>query len=284
MLLTYNPFAELAEYIPAFVQQGYVIAMAIAVVVGTALEVISKGSAKYFAEKFQKSSTKNGRKISGGEMAAIGVKVALNEVATSSEFANPKRRMSHLMIMWGFIAFLVASVAMVFGYADPAAATSTPGIWPALWHLGALSLAFGGYWFWFFIRVDVFAEGHPWYKIEREDLFILSLLGTATFGLLWSVLQYGGVAVWQYVALGLFVIASTVLFGTVLWSKFAHMFFKPAAAFEKHVAKKMHGAHDNLPMLTRDDPKQRERHSMELLKDAPMDMGLGIKREPANHY
>jgi hypothetical protein len=35
---------------------------------------------------------------------------------------------------------------------------------------------------------------------------------------------------------GLYVIATTVLFGTVPWSKFAHMFFKPAAAFEKRVS------------------------------------------------
>jgi hypothetical protein len=35
---------------------------------------------------------------------------------------------------------------------------------------------------------------------------------------------------------GLYIIATTVLFGSVPWSKFAHMFFKPAAAFEKRVS------------------------------------------------
>tara|TARA_R110002049_G_scaffold141365_1_gene303013 strand:- start:887 stop:1411 length:525 start_codon:yes stop_codon:yes gene_type:complete len=34
----------------------------------------------------------------------------------------------------------------------------------------------------------------------------------------------------------LFIVASTVLFGSVLWSKFAHMFFKPAAAFQRRVS------------------------------------------------
>ena len=33
--------------------------------------------------------------------------------------------------------------------------------------------------------------------------------------------------------LALYLIATTVLFGSVPWSKFAHMFFKPAAAFRK---------------------------------------------------
>jgi hypothetical protein len=61
------------------------------------------------------------------------------------------------------------------------------------------------------------------------------------------------------------------------------MFFKPAAAFEKRMSK-ANGTHANLPTLTRADPAQRERHSMELLRDAPMDMGLGIKREVPRHY
>jgi hypothetical protein len=39
-----------------------------------------------------------------------------------------------------------------------------------------------------------------------------------------------------------------------------------------------------LPTQTRDDPEQQKRHSMELLRDAPMDMGLGIKREAPRHY
>jgi len=48
------------------------------------------------------------------------------------------------------------------------------------------------------------------------------------------------------VLFGLYIIASTVLFGSVLWSKFAHMFFKPAAAFEKRVSY-ANGTRSNLP-------------------------------------
>jgi hypothetical protein len=44
----------------------------------------------------------------------------------------------------------------------------------------------------------------------------------------------------------LYVIATTVLFGSVPWSKFAHMFFKPAAAFEKRVSA-ANGSRSNLP-------------------------------------
>ncbi|MCP4091446.1 MAG: adenylyl-sulfate reductase, partial [Gammaproteobacteria bacterium] len=70
----------------------------------------------------------------------------------------------------------------------------------------------------------------------------------------------------------------------VLWSKFAHMFFKPAAAFQKRVTR-ADGSRENLPEVAdRTNPDDSDRHSMELLKDAPMDMGLGIKRESPNHY
>jgi len=82
---------------------------------------------------------------------------------------------------------------------------------------------------------------------------------------------------------GLYILATTILFGSVPWSKFAHMFFKPAAAFEKRLSE-ANGTHQNLPTLSRDDPEQQKRHSMELLQNAPMDMGLGIKREKPNHY
>jgi predicted small integral membrane protein len=110
----------------------------------------------------------------------------------------------------------------------------------------------GGYWFWFFIRVDVVAEGHSPFRIVRADLFILSLLGSATFGLIWAGLQAMG-ASWTNLFLGLYLIATTVLFGSVPWSKFSHMFFKPAAAFQKRV-ETANGWRSNLPAPA-DKPK-----------------------------
>ncbi|MDH3420849.1 MAG: adenylyl-sulfate reductase, partial [Gammaproteobacteria bacterium] len=46
----------------------------------------------------------------------------------------------------------------------------------------------------------------------------------------------------------------TVLFGSVPWSKFAHMFFKPAAALEKRMAE-ANGTRSNLPPPA-DEPAQ----------------------------
>ena len=279
-MLTTNPFSELSEFIPAFALQVYVIVMAILVIGGTALDVIHKGSAKYFSENFKKAKKGAVRDVGSGEMVSLAVKTGLNEVLTSGEFSNQKRRISHLFSMYGFILFVLSTAVMVFVY--PTKATATPVLWPLMWHFGALALCFGGYWFWFFIRVDVSAEGNPWYRLVRADLFIVSLLATATFALLWSFFQWADLAGKNHF-LALLILASTVLFGTVLWSKFAHMFFKPAAAFQKRVTK-ADGSAENLPTLTRDDPEQQQRHSMSLLRDAPMNMGLGIKREAPRHY
>ena len=60
--------------------------------------------------------------------------------------------------MYGFLLYVVTTAVMVFGYPTPA--TPTPGIVPLLWWIGGLMVCVGGYWFWFFIRVDVAAEGN----------------------------------------------------------------------------------------------------------------------------
>jgi hypothetical protein len=267
-----NPFAALNSVLPSSAMQTYVVLMVLAVIVGTLLDVAHKGSGKYFFENWRKSRDK-GKPVGLG---SIAVKTAMVDVLASGEFCNPKRRLAHLLTMYGFILHVLSTAVLVFAY--PNSDSAAP--WTQLWWLGGLMVLVGGYWFWFFIRVDVAAEGQPRFRLERADLFILSLLASVTFGLLWALLQ-GGAASW--VLFGLYILATTVLFCGVYWSKFAHMFFKPAAAFEKRVSK-ANGTFANLPLQTRDDPAQRERHSMELLKDAPMDMGLGIKREAPRHY
>jgi len=262
-MFTINPFSELSGLISPFAMQAYVIAMVLLVAGGTVLDMIHKKSALYFFKNAEKAKALATKSVSGGEKISIAVKTVAQDVLTSAEFCNPRRRVAHLLTMYGFILFAATTAIMIFGYAD----STTPNILPLLWHLGALMLCVGGYWFWFVIRVDVAAEGNPWYRVVRADLFILSLLATATFGLLWSALQAADVAGWSTLFFILFIFASTVLFGGVLWSKFAHMFFKPAAAFQKRVAK-ADGSRDGLP-----EPADR-----------PEQFGPGIKRLLPKNY
>jgi len=274
-MFTTNPFIGIYDFVPPGVMQAYLVVMILAVIVGTLFEVYHKGSARYFFANMRKSKDK-GREMGGGELVSIAVQTAVVDVLASGEFCNPKRRVAHLLGMYGFVLYVVATAVMVFGY--PTGATPTPSIWPVLWWIGALMVLVGCYWFWFFIRVDVAAEGHSPFRLVRADLFVLSLLASVTLGVIWAATGGGvGLLFWLYL------LATAVLFFGVPWSKFAHMFFKPAAAFEKRVSR-ANGTAENLPTQTRDDPEQQKSHSMELLRDAPMDMGLGIKREAPRHY
>jgi hypothetical protein len=277
-----NPFAELTTLIPLSVMQTYVVLMVILVVGGTIFDMIHKKSAKYFFAKAKAAKASRTREIGGGEMIGIAVKTGIVDMATSGEFCNPKRRISHLFTMYGFVLFLLTTVALLFAYPT----NEAPTIVSQLWHLGAAMVCFGGFWFWFFIRVDVTAEGVPWYRIVRADMFILSVLGTTTFGLLWSIAQSQAAGIWINVFLALFIISATVLFGGVPWSKFAHMFFKPAAAFNKRIIK-ADGSLDNMPEpvdLTDPELQKRFPDIPEYLGKNPPYMGLGIKREQPRHY
>jgi len=237
-MFTSNPFAELSTSIsPAFVQT-YVVIMIILVAGGTLFDVLHKGSAKYFFDNWRDAKKKGAKQVGGGQIVSIAIQTAVVDVATSGEFCNAQRRVAHLLTMYGFLAYVISTAVMVFG-------SETTAIWPFLWHIGALMVCIGGYWFWFFIRVDVAAEGHSPLRVMRADLFVLSLLASVTLALIWSALLASGSG-GAKVFFGLYIIATTVLFGSVAWSKFAHMFFKPAAALQKRVSE-ADGSRSNLP-------------------------------------
>ena len=84
----------------------------------------------------------------------------------------------------------------------------------------------------------------------------------------------------------LFIASATILFSTVFWSKFAHMFFKPAAAYQKRLIK-ADGSYENLPELgDLSDPALQARYPdiPEYMGTNPPDMGLGIKAEAPRHF
>ncbi len=277
-----SPFYDLLGFLTPTIMQIYVVAMFLAVIGGTVIDMIHKKSAKYFFENAQKAQQSAKRTVAGGEKISIAISTLTTEVLTSSEFCNPQRRKSHLLTMYGFIIFVVTTATMIFAYPTPAEAA--PGILAALWHIGALMVCVGGYWFWFFIRCDVNSEGKPWYRLVRADLFILSLLMTTTFALIWSITRGAGAL--NILFFVIFILASTILFGTVLWSKFAHMFFKPAAAFQKKVIM-ADGSQENLPDLgDLTDPAVQARFPdiPTYMGEKPAYMGPGIKRESPNHY
>ena len=259
-MFTNNPFADIPAFITSSMMQTYVIVMILLVTSGTIYDVLHKKSARYFWENMKKSKTQATRDVGAGETVTLAIKTAVVDVATSGEFCNPQRRIAHLLTMYGFIAFVGGTI--MIAYSEPA--LSAPAIALQLWHIGALMICVGGYWFWFFIRVDVAAEGSSPFRVLPADTFILSLLASATFALIWSYLHSTGNA-WDGVFFWLHVLSTIFLFGTVPWSKFAHMFFKPAAAFEKRLST-ANGSRSKLPAPA----------------DAPPDFGSA--RQHSKHY
>ncbi len=261
-MFSINPFAALSSSISPEIMQIFVLVMAFCVVAGTLFDIIHKKSAKYFFENWRKSKDKGTTPVSGGDIASIAVQTAVVDVMTSGEFCNMRRRIAHHLTMYGFMLYLVKTIIMVFSY--PKTSTPTPAILPQLWNIGGLMVCLGGYWFWFFIRVDVAAEGNSPFRLVRADLFVVSLTLSVTFGLIWAYAQAVGCS-WTSVLLGLYLFSTAVLFGSVPWSKFSHMFFKPAAAMQKRVAE-ADGSRSNLP--------------------APADVPatLGDSRQSTNHY
>jgi hypothetical protein len=232
-MFTANPFVPLADFISPAVMQGYLVLMALAAAAGTVFDMLHKQSAKFFVQDRQAAQAAAKRRLGGGEMASLAARTLLKEVATSGEFCKPARRLSHLLMSYGFVIYLLTTVVMVCVY--PTAATPTPSILPLLWHLGALMVAVGGYWFFFLLRVDVAHEGHSPFRLVRADLFIVTLLASVTFALVWTFLQTTPYLAAAWIFFGLHIFFTTLLFVSVPWSKFAHMFYKPVVAFQRRV-------------------------------------------------
>ena len=264
-MLETNPFSLLSEVVPTVVMQGFIIAMVLLIAFGTIIQMIHHKNLTYFFNNAKKAKLQATREVGAAEKAKIIAKTTVYDIGTTSELGFGKRRLAHVLGMYGTIIFWIASAMLVFCYTGADKTSST--LWSMLWHVGAILTCVGGFWFWFFLRVDVSAEAHPWYRIITADLFVLALLACATFGLAWSFTQSAGMIGLSYLFLILFILANLALFGGVYWSKFAHMFYKPGAAIQKNLAE-ADGSRDNLPPPA----------------DAPEQFGLGIKREQPKHY
>ena len=266
-MFTTNPFSILTETVPPIALQSFVIVMVALVIIGTLVDIIHKKNVKYFFNNAKKAKLSATRELGTGERASVIIKTVVNDIATTAELGAGKRRVAHILGMYGTILFWIASAVMIFCYTSND--STTPAVWPIMWHVGAIMTCLGGYWFWLFLRVDVLAEAHPWYRIIKADLFVLALLACATFGLAWSYTQSLDLNNrWDdKLFLILYIISNLILFGGVYWSKFAHMFYKPGAAIQKNLAE-ADGSRDNLPPPA----------------DAPEQFGLGIKREEPKHY
>ena len=232
-MFTSNPFADLTVFLSPNTLQIYLVLMILAVAIGTLYDMLHKSSAKFFLQRVEKSKVAATTKLSRALTATIAVKTLAVEVASAGEFCNRQRQISHLFMFYGVLSYLITTVVMVFGF--PTHATPTPVILPILWHIGIVMILVGGYWFFFLLRVNVAKDGQPIFRLVYADIFIVSLLSSVTLALIWRVVQSGGNPTATKIVFGLYILSNTFLFVSVPWSKFAHMFYKPAVAFQRRV-------------------------------------------------
>ena len=242
-MFSLNPFVELSNVIPILAMQSFVILMFVLVLGGTVYDMIEKQNATYFFRNWRKSKLGKVKKISFNQMMVIIFKTITVDVFSAAEFCSFKRRLAHLLTFYGFIGYVITTVIMVFSYLPEI--SKTPEIIPIIWYLSALLISVGCYWFWFFIRVDVAAEGNARLRFIQADIFVLSLAISSTLAILWGAAQIS-YPFYSNILLVLYLVSNLILFGSIPWSKFAHMFYKPGASLQKRVAQ-ADGSNRNLP-------------------------------------
>ena len=113
-MFTINQFAELSVFISPIAMQTYVVVMILLVLGGTLFDTLHKKSAKYFFNNWQNSKNKGTRQVGSGEMVYLAIQTAVVEGLTSGEFCNARRRIAHLLTMYGFLIYVVTTVILVF--------------------------------------------------------------------------------------------------------------------------------------------------------------------------
>jgi len=231
-MFTTNPFIPMTAFVSPAVMQGYIVLMALAVAIGTAFDLLHEKNLQFFLQERQRTKAAATRQLGSMEMAAIATRTLVKDIATFGEFCNRHRRISHVLMFYGFVLYLITTVVMVFVY--PADA-HTPIAFPILWNIGALMTLVGGYWFFYFLRVNVVHDGQPPWHLVRADLFIVTLLASVTFALFFELATMAQNMAAIRVCAGLYLFFTTLLFVSVPWSKFAHMFYKPVVALQRRV-------------------------------------------------
>jgi hypothetical protein len=232
MMFTANPFTPLTAFVSPDLIQGYVVLMVLAVAVGTLFDLLRDKKLTFFLQERQRARAAVKQPLGGANIAAIAACTLAHDIATFGEFCNRQRRISHVLMFYGFVLYLVTTVVLVFAYPTE---LRPPVALPVLWNLGVLMTLVGGYWFFFFLRVNVVHDGHPPWRLVRADLFIVSLLASVTFALIFEWVALGGNTMATRVVAGLYLFFTTLLFVSVAWSKFPHMFYKPVVAFQRRV-------------------------------------------------
>jgi len=122
----HNPFAALSGSIPPVAMQAYVAVMFLLVLGGTLIDLLHKGSARYFFQHRRLASFGARRRVGAAEAATLAARTMVVSVLAAGEFCNFWRRATHLLTMYGFVLYVVTTAIMVYAY--PTAAAPGPAL------------------------------------------------------------------------------------------------------------------------------------------------------------
>ena len=113
-MLETNPFSVLAETVSPFAMQTFIIAMIALIALGTIIQMIHHKNLTYFFNNMKKAKLQATREIGAGEKLKIIAKTTVVDIGTTAELGFGKRRLSHVLGMYGTIIFWVSSVMLIF--------------------------------------------------------------------------------------------------------------------------------------------------------------------------
>ena len=108
-----NPFAELSTTVSVEVMQGFVTIMTPWLQAEHYLILSIKAALNTFSTLVSRKKSRQ-REPGLNETVATIAKTTAHDVLTQGEFCSFKRRLAHLLSMWGFVAYAVATSVMVF--------------------------------------------------------------------------------------------------------------------------------------------------------------------------
>ena len=104
-----NPFAMLSEIVPVIVMQGFILGMLALILLGTIVQMVHHKNITYFFNNAKKAKLQATREVGVAEKAKILTKTAVYDIGTTSELGFGKRRLAHVLGMYGTIIFWISS-------------------------------------------------------------------------------------------------------------------------------------------------------------------------------
>ena len=130
-MLNNNPFSILAETVSPVAMQSFIIAMVILIAIGTIIQMIHHKNLTYFFRNARKAKLAATKELSVGEKVSIISKTTVVDIGTTSELGFGKRRLAHVLGMYGTILFWASSAVLVFCYTGAGKPESQT--WSLLW-------------------------------------------------------------------------------------------------------------------------------------------------------